>query len=66
MSIEDVRRRQKTSEDVIGVTATEAGFSHQQQLVIVLRAIDDAGGEAPMPDLYTALEQHLAGRHLSE
>jgi hypothetical protein len=53
-------------ENVFGVTATEAGLSHQRQLVIVLSAIDGAGGEAQMQYLYTAVEEYLAGQRLSE
>ena len=49
-----------------GVTPTEAGFSQQRQLVIILRAIVEAGASATIQECYAAIERQLGGQRLSD
>lgn len=51
--------------DEDGVTPSEAGLTQQQQFVIILRAIEEAGGEATIQDCYAAIKPHLNGKSLS-
>ena len=48
-----------------GVTASDAGLSRQEQVPIILRAIERKGGIAKIRDIYKAIEEQI-GQKLSE
>jgi len=49
-----------------GKTASEAGLSLQEQILIILSKISDSRGIAQMEEIYTAVEEHMGGAKLSK
>jgi hypothetical protein len=47
-------------------TPTEAGLSNNEQLMITLRCIYDANGQAKIQEIYSAVEAHMGGAVLSK
>lgn len=51
--------------DIQELTGAEAGLDSQRQIAIVLQTIVSAGGQAPIRDLYYAIERYMDGAVLS-